>query len=128
MTVSNSQRATGVSEMPQHDRPISEQYRLVAKAWVDADAKARLLEEMKTTRLEQQKQQLIETEGDMPDSHAERRVKASSEWEIYIQGMVEARTQANLRRSQLEFLKMKFTEWQDANASNRAEMRLGRAS
>lgn len=126
---SNSQRAvarTAVADVPQHDRPISEQYRIVAKEWVIADERARLLDEMKTTSLEQQKQRLIEVEGDMPDSHAERRVKASPEWETYIRGMVEAKTQANLKRSQLKFLEIRFAEIQDANASSRAEMRLGR--
>lgn len=115
-----------MKDMPEDERPLSEQFRIVAKAWVDADAKARLLEEMKTTRMEQQKQDLINSEGDMPDSHAERRVKATPEWETYLSGMVEARTQANLRKAQMEFLRMRFTEWQDANASARAEMRLGR--
>jgi hypothetical protein len=115
-----------VSELPQQDRPISEEYRLVAKRWVDADAAARLREELKTTTLEQQKQDLILREGDMPDSHAERRVKAGKDWEEYIRQMVEARTDANRLKAQLEYVKMKFAEHQDFNASARAEMRLGR--
>lgn len=124
--MSIAQRAIAAAEMPEHDRPISEQFRITAKAWVQADANARLLEEMKTTRLEQQKQRLIEVEGDMPDSHAERRVKATAEWETYIHGMVQAKTEANLKKAQMEFLRMRFTEIQDSNASARAEMRLGR--
>lgn len=124
--MSIAQRAIAAAEMPEHERPISEQFRIVAKSWVTADAHARLLEEMKTTRLEQQKQRLIEVEGDMPDSHAERRVKATPEWETYIQGMVDAKTEANMRKAQMEFLRMRFTEIQDANASARAERRLSR--
>lgn len=115
-----------ISEMPAHERPISEQFRVVAKSWVDADAAARLLEELKTTTLERQKQRLIEIEGDMPDSHAERRVKAADDWSDYIKQMVEARTTANLKKAQMEFLRMRFTEIQDANASARAEQRLSR--
>lgn len=115
-----------VTHLPQEDRPISEQFRVVAKTWAEVDAQARLLEEMKTTRLEQAKQDLIDKEGDMPDSHAERRVKASEDWETYIKGMVDARTKANLKKAQMEFLRMRFTEQQDANASARAEMRLTR--
>lgn len=115
-----------ISALPQQDRPISEEYRLVAKRWIDADAAARLREEMKTTSLEQMKQNLIETEGDMPDSHAERRVKAGKDWEEYIRQMVEARTDANRLKAQLEYVRMKFSEHQDFNASARAEMRLGR--
>jgi len=115
-----------IAELPQQERPISEEYRLVAKRWIDADAAARLREELKTTTLEQQKQKLIETEGDMPDSHAERRVKAGKDWEDYIHGMVDARTDANRLKAQLEYTRMRFAEHQDFNASARAEMRLGR--
>lgn len=119
-------RGNTISQMPERDRPISEEFRVIAKLWVTADADARLLEELKTTRLEQQKQNLIETEGDMPDSHAERRVKATPEWETYIQGMVDAKTEANMKKAHMEFLRMRFTEIQDANASARAEQRLNR--
>lgn len=115
-----------VADMPVKERPLSEQFRIVAKGWVQADASARFHEEFKTTKLEQLKQHLIETEGDMPDSHAERRVKASPDWEVYIKEMVDARTDANLKKAQMQFLQMRFTEWQDANASQRAEMRLSR--
>ena len=115
-----------ITELPQQERPISEEYRIVAKKWIDADAAARIREELKTTTMEQMKQALIEAEGDMPDSHAERRVKASKEWSDYIHGMVEARTDANRLKAQLEYVRMKFSEHQDFNASARAEMRLGR--
>lgn len=115
-----------VSEIQADERPISEMYRIVAKKWVDADAAARLREELKTTTLEQQKQDLIEREGDMPDSHAERRVKAGAAWEEYIHGMVDARTDANRLKVQLEYIRMKFSEHQDVNASARAEMRMTR--
>lgn len=115
-----------ISEMPRHERPISEEFRIVAKKWIDADAAARLREELKTTHLEKMKQELIETEGDMPDSHAERRVKAGKNWEDYIRQMVEARTDANKLKAQLEYIRMRWNEIQDANASARAEMRLGR--
>ena len=118
--------SASISTLPEKDRPISEQYRIVAKLYVDADAAASLLEELKTTTLEKQKQDLINREGDMPDSHAERRVKAGDDWPEYIKQMVAARTKANRLKCQLEFIRMQFTEHQDANASARAEMRLSR--
>jgi hypothetical protein len=37
-------------EMPEEERPLSEQFRLVALAWCDADAAASLREELKTKR------------------------------------------------------------------------------
>ena len=39
--------------------------------------------------------------------------------------MVSAREQAELKRVHLEYIRMKFMEWQSANATQRAEMRLG---
>jgi len=60
----------------------------------------------------------------MAVSKAEMQVKASSEWSDYIGKMVRAREQASLLKAQLEFIRMKFSEWQSAEASKRAEMRL----
>jgi hypothetical protein len=100
--------------------PISEQYRLIAKKHVDADSAANMLEECKSAFLAK----LMAARGDMPVSKAEMQVKASEEWSDYIGKMVRAREQAALLRAQLEFIRMRFAEWQSANANRRAEMRL----
>jgi hypothetical protein len=47
-------------------------------------AAASLQEELKTTTPEKWKNELIQAGGDMPDSDAERRVKAQPRWEEYI--------------------------------------------
>lgn len=111
--------------MPEHEQPISEQYRIVAKKWVDANAASRMLREMKTTVLEQQKNALVALDPNLPDSHAERQVKASPSWEEYIRNMVDAETKSNLLEVQLEYIKMKDWERKDANANRRQEMRMG---
>jgi len=100
--------------------PLSEQFRIVAKKWVDADAAANLLEESKSAYLSRKMASL----GDMPVSKAEMTVKASDDWRDYIIQMTDARTAAALLKVQLEFLRMKFSEQQSAEASKRAEMRL----
>ena len=100
--------------------PLSEQYRVVAKEWVDADAAANLLEEMKSATLSQNMASL----GDMPVSKAEMTVKASGNWSTYIESMVEARKRANLLKAKLEYIRMRFSEWQSAEATKRAEMKL----
>ena len=102
------------------NQPLSEQFRVVAKAYVDLDNAASILEETKTLVLAQRMKAL----GDMPVSKAEMTVKASPEWEDFILKMVNARTQANLKKFQLEFLRMRASEWQSENANKRAEMRL----
>jgi hypothetical protein len=98
----------------------SEQYRIVAKTWVDADAAANLLEETKSAMLAR----LMIMQGDMPVSRAEMNVKASDEWAQFIDQMNEARRQATLLRVKLNYIQMKFTEWNSDNATKRAEMRL----
>ena len=113
------------ADMPKSERPISEEFRIVAKAWVDADAGARLLEELKTTHLEQQKQNLVRETPALADSHAERIVKASPQWETSVREMVDARTAANRFKVQLEYIRMKSIERQSINATAREEMRMG---
>ena len=100
--------------------PISEQYRVVAKKWCDADAAANLLEETKSAYLAK----LMTARGDMPVSKAEMLTKASDEWLDYITRMVRAREQATLLKAQLAYLQMRFQEWSSENANRRAEMRL----
>lgn len=98
----------------------SEQFRVVAKEWVSLDRAATLLEETKTLVLSQR----IKALGDMAHNKAEAEVKASDEWLDHVTRMVEARSGANLKKVQMEYLRMKFQEWNSENANRRAEMKL----
>lgn len=103
-----------------NDMPVSEQYRLAAREWVEMDAAARMLEEGKTTYLAQQKVAL----GDMPDSKAEKLVKASPQWADYIKKMVNTKTVANRQRIEMDYLKMRHMERTSEEANSRAERKL----
>lgn len=100
--------------------PLSEQFRLVAKKWIDADAAASILEETKSAFLAKR----MAEQGDVPVSRAEMAVKASQEWAEYVESMVNTRKQAALLKAQLEYIRMKFTEQQSVEATRRAEMKL----
>jgi hypothetical protein len=100
--------------------PLSEQFRIIAKKWVDADSAASMLEETKSSVLAQ----MMAGQGDMPVSRAEMNVKASGEWREYVKSMVEAREKASLLKVQLEYIRMRFHEWQSHEATKRAEMKL----
>lgn len=102
------------------DRPISEEYRIIAKKWNDHDAAANLLEETKSAVLSEKMIAL----GDMPVSRAEMTVKASQEWRDHIEAMVDARKQANVLKCQLEYIRMRFSEQQSAEATARAERKM----
>lgn len=108
------------SDLPRHDQPISERFRLVAKAWSKANSAAEMLEESKSAFLSQKMMAL----GDMPVNRAELQVKASPEWADYIKSMVEAREEANTLKVQMEFIRMQFSEWQSTEATARAERRM----
>lgn len=111
-----------ISELPAHERPISEQFRVVAKVWVELDAAANLLEETKSAVLSQ----MMAKQGDVPVSRAELNVKASQEWSDHVAKICDARREANLKKVHLEFLRMKHAEWQSMNANHRHEARLSR--
>lgn len=102
------------------NQPWSEQFRVIAKEWVDLDKAATMLEETKSLVLSQK----IKAMGDMAHNKAEAAVKASPEWLDYITRSVESRSAANLKKVQMEYVRMKFSEWQSENANKRAEMRL----
>lgn len=99
---------------------LSERYRLVAKEWVELDSAARMFEETKSAVLAQKMAVL----GDVPVSRAEQQVKASEDWHSFVTKMVEARTAANLKKVELEWVKMRFSENQSREATERAERRL----
>lgn len=100
--------------------PWSEQYRIVSKNWVDADAAATILEDTKSAVLAERMLAL----GNMAVNKAEVLVKASPEWRRHVEAIVNARRAANRLKVQLEYLRMKFQEWSSENATKRAEMRL----
>ena len=100
--------------------PWSEQFRVVAKQWCEADGAATLLEDTKSAVLAQRMAAL----GDIPVNRAEQTVKASAEWLDHVTKICSARKQASLLKVQMEYLKMKFSEWQSHEATQRAERRL----
>lgn len=109
---------------PTSNLPWSEQYRITAKLWVDAHAAATLLEDTKSAFLSSQIQELLRSEPGIALNRAESSVKASDCWQEWVTGMVEARKKADLLKVQLEYIRMRHTEEQSANANRRAEMRL----
>lgn len=111
---------SSVRQMPEHERPISEMFRIVAKEWVALDGAARMLEETKTAV----QSQMMKARGDVPAAHAERDVKASPEWRDHVGKMVDARTAANFKKVQMKFIEMRFHEWQSQEANARSERRL----
>jgi hypothetical protein len=100
--------------------PWSEQFRVVAKQWVDADAAATILEDTKSAVMAERMLAM----GEMAVNKAEALVKASPDWKRHVEAIVSARRAANRLKVQMEYLRMKFSEWQSHEATKRTEARL----
>lgn len=103
------------------NRPISEQFRIVALQFADAEAAATLLENAKDVTLQQR---IAALDDSLAYNKREMMVKSSQAWADYINEMTEARNKARKLKLQLEHIRMKFTEWNSAEANKRAEMKL----
>lgn len=123
MTISERARA---GMMPPSERPISEEYRLAAKDWVEAQKAARLYEEMKTATLAQMKTNLMKEMGDMADAKADRLARSSKDWSDYIHAMVEAEAAANFAKVKMKWVELRYGEWQSSDANARRERQMGR--
>jgi len=112
-------------DMPRHEIPLSELYRMAAEAYVDAESKARQLEEGKSIALAEMINRICDAEEKLSQARAERIAKASPEYKGYLRRMHDARTEANLRAVDRDVLKMKHSEWMMQRAAARDERRLG---
>lgn len=93
----------------------SDDFLEVANSWVALDAAARMLEEGKTAFFAQKCVAL----GDMPVNKAEQTVRSSEEWANYIKRMVGAKTEANKMKVRMDYMRMRFSEWQSDAANER---------
>lgn len=106
------------------NQPISEQFRIVAKEWVEADEAASLLEETKSAAVSEMITKIIGYNIGMPFNKAELAAKSSAEYKEFITEMVKLRSKANLLKVKLEYIRMQFSEQQSHEATARAERRL----
>lgn len=106
--------------MTGENRAWSEVFKEAADDWVDKEAAAQLLEDTKSSVMAQKQAML----GDIPVNRAEQIVKASAEWSDHIREIVAARKAANQAKMDLEVIRMKFAEWNNAEANHRTEARL----
>lgn len=99
---------------------LSEVYRIAAKEWAGLEAAAKLMEETKSAHLSQ----MMMATGHDAVSKAEMVAKASPQWFSYLRDMSKAREAANLKWVEVEWIKMRFSEQQSQEATERAERRL----
>ena len=110
--------------MPEAERPISEEFRIAGKEWVEADKLAHLAEELKSSKLAE----MVLRDTTLSINRAEAQAKSSLEWREYIEDMVTKRSAANLARIKLKWVEMRFSEWMSNDANSRKERQMGRQS
>ena len=128
MTPTASQRAIGVTEMPEKEHSLVEQFRIVSKQHAEADAEWYFMAEFKTAMLETMKSNIIADRGDMPDNKAERLVKSGPDWKDWVQKMADAKKHANLLRAQMDWIKMKERALDREHWDGRSERKMGRSA
>src|ERR1700685_2018887 len=106
-----------MSEQANSNYPISEQFRIVAKQWVDADEAASLMEETKGAITSEMITKIIGYNLGMPFNKAELAAKSSDEYKEFITKMVQLRSRANLLKVKLEYIRMTFSEQQSQEAT-----------
>ena len=96
---------------PHHpsNEPISEQFRIVAKQWVEADEAASLMEETKSAVLAEMINSVIGYHLNMQFNKAELYSKTSPQYKEFCTTMVKNRSAANLLKVKMEYLRMRFS-------------------
>jgi hypothetical protein len=61
----------------------------------------------------------------MADNKAERMAMETEEWNTYLKGLAEAQFQEDDLKVELDAMKMRYNEWNDASANARVERRFG---
>lgn len=97
----------------------TEQFRIKALKWANANGEAERLEHMRKVILGE----LVNQIGG-PITKAEHEAHGHKHYVQHIRDMTHARTKANIAKGEMEFMRMRFEAWRTVNATRRAEMKL----
>lgn len=116
-----------ITEMPERERPLSEQFRIVARQWVDEHSAFNMLDKLKNETFAKMVREYIQSSDEnMAYNRAEMHVRASDDWMQYKKDLVSHENAAAKLKVQMEFIRMRFSEWQSLNANARQERQLSR--
>lgn len=97
----------------------TEQFRLAAVDWAEANGEADRLEHMRKVILGE-----IVNQIGGPIGKAEHEAHAHKDYVQHIADMTHARTKANVAKGKMESMRMRFDGWRTVNATKRAEMKV----
>jgi len=89
-----------IDEMPVHERPVSEEYRMASKEAVRLKSIARLAEDLKPSKFAE----LMLKHSDVAVSRAEIAVRASQEWREHVASVVAACEAADYAHKRVKWI------------------------
>lgn len=114
-------------DMPEHERPLSERFRIAGKVWAATRKTHRSYKERSRIVFDELVIALLECARDngerLTRAAAEAEARTSSTWKKYVDDMLQAEHQANLAEVEKKALDMEHWELKDANANAREEKR-----
>ena len=111
-------------DMPEHERPLSEQFRVVAKQHVAARKQARYMERTRSAMRDRMVARVM-SESSVKTTKAEAlfRVQISDEWLQYNRDLADAEEKADILFAQKEYIALVQWERNNENANARHERR-----
>ena len=98
----------------------AEQFRLLARAWAEADGEALRAEKLEKVVFSE----LVNQSNDGSVAKAEHSARAHSRYKDAVDRLVNSRTAANIARAEMDAMKLRVEIWRSRNATKRAEMQL----
>ena len=112
-----------VTEMPASERPLSEQYRIVAKQFAAAYGQATFMENTRSGELAKLiKKRMDEANEKITRATAEMDVKASDAWYDFNERLAIAKEKVEILRAQKKYIEMVQWERNNADANRRKEL------
>lgn len=125
-----SQRALGITEMPEKERPVAEVFRLKAEEWAEADARAYFADKMRDTVYERLRQTMFDqavAEGKKISlNEAGRLVTMSEAWESHLHKVAKARQQANQLWGERKAIEIAHEDVKNRDSNVRHDKQLSR--
>lgn len=108
-----------------HNIDLPEKRRLLGLEYAKQKSQSDFLMDMRKPSFEKIKQDLI-ADGEHNKSDAERFARMSKEYRIVLEGIRAAKQLALETWAEMNYLDLRFKEWQGKNATHRAEMGMNR--
>ena len=112
-------------DLQEHERPLAERYRLAAGAWRKADRLAKDYKENKEAVLSRMVMEAMKQDPALATNKAERMVKGSEAWRIFLGKLIEAINEASDLKIEMRAIEIEAEDIKQANIRAARERRYG---